>query len=88
MNPKCSHCGESLTREPGFYIGAMYVSYALSVGLTVAVYLGLVVALDIPTNFALGLLIFLFIILVPISFRLARLIWINIFVKYKKEKSN
>ena len=33
MHEDCSNCGLHYEREPGFFQGAMYVSYALTVGL-------------------------------------------------------
>ncbi len=37
MHKACTACGEDFEREPGFYFGAAYVSYALTVALWVAV---------------------------------------------------
>ena len=37
MHKECAACGEDFEREPGFYFGAAYVSYALTVALWVAV---------------------------------------------------
>ena len=37
MHKGCAACGEDFEREPGFYFGAAYVSYALTVALWVAV---------------------------------------------------
>lgn len=71
--------------EPSFFYGAMYVSYALTVAIAVAsfiisnVFLGL--SLDVSFASIIGALI----IFTPVTIRLSRLIWINIFVKYKKE---
>ncbi len=33
MPENCPHCGMRFEREPGFFYGAMYVSYILSVGI-------------------------------------------------------
>ena len=33
MNKKCPHCDVNFEREPRFFDGAMYISYAMSVGL-------------------------------------------------------
>ena len=41
MNSKCTVCDEDFQREPGFYFGAAYVSYALTVALWVAVLVAL-----------------------------------------------
>lgn len=86
LNPKCDYCEESFQREPGFYIGAMYVSYALSVALTVAFFVVFVLLLNFDINYVLGALIPTIVILLPVLFRTARIIWINIFVKYDPEK--
>ncbi|MCF2444211.1 DUF983 domain-containing protein [Dyadobacter sp. CY345] len=86
LNEKCEYCKESFTREPGFYIGSMYVSYALSVGLMVAFFVGFVLILDLDMYYVLTGLVISYVILIPVMFRLARLIWINIFVKYDPEK--
>ena len=33
MNPRCSCCGQSFEPEPGYYFGAMYVSYGFTTGI-------------------------------------------------------
>jgi len=90
---KCPHCGEDFQKEPGFYFGAAYVSYALTVALWVAVYVALI------TFDAIGLIqydffenpwVFLIsgvvtlIVLLPVVYRLSRSLWISFFVKYDK----
>lgn len=87
INDNCKYCGESFTREPGFYIGSMYVSYALSVALTVTVFILFVLILDIDIYPVLYGLIPAFLLLLPIFFRTARIIWLNIFVSFDLEKS-
>ncbi len=91
MHKKCSHCGQKFEPEPGFYFGAAYVSYALTVALWVAWYVALITfeALGLFTwtfeENALEFLIggvFLLVLLLPIIYRLSRSIWISMFVKY------
>jgi uncharacterized protein (DUF983 family) len=92
MEPACSVCGENFKREPGFYFGAAYVSY----GLTVALWVSLIVALYVFDAIGLmeyaffedGLLtiilgIGLLIVLLPVLFRLSRSLWIHMFVQRK-----
>ena len=31
MHEDCPHCGHHFEKEPGFFLGAMYVSYALTI---------------------------------------------------------
>ena len=38
MNEDCPVCGLHFEREPGFFVGAMYVNYALAVALFVAIF--------------------------------------------------
>ena len=94
INPKCSHCAEDFIREPGFYFGAAYVSYALTVALWVAVFVALV------TFDAIGLIEFSFfadailflvigvlalLVFMPVMYRLSRSMWIHMFVKYRPD---
>lgn len=88
INANCPYCGESFQREPGFYIGAMYISYALSVALTVCAFVIFVLYLALDIYWVLGGLIPLILILFPILFRKARIIWLNIFVSYNPEKAD
>jgi uncharacterized protein (DUF983 family) len=90
----CSHCGTDLQPEPGFYFGAAYVSWAL----TVATWVSVLVALQCFN--AWGWMQFSFlenpgtflwsgigtsIVLFPYSFRLSRSIWAHFFIKYTGE---
>lgn len=84
MNKSCSECGEDFNREVGFYYGAMYVSY----GVTVAYLIGMTSIFVWFTGwFSLpGFFYFLFpsmLLLFPIFYRISRLIWLNIFVNYE-----
>ena len=38
MHPACDRCGLPFTREPGFYLGSIYVNYGITVILTGALY--------------------------------------------------
>jgi hypothetical protein len=97
MHEKCSVCSENFKREPGFYFGAAYVSYALGVALWVALYVAMVIldnlgliTFSLSEN-PLGYIItgiILLVILLPVMFRLSRVLWLNTFVKLKKNKSN
>ncbi|MFN8344255.1 MAG: DUF983 domain-containing protein [Spirosomataceae bacterium] len=85
MNDQCAVCNESFSREPGFYIGGMYGSYALYTALITAVFVTCVVYLGINIFYVLAVLIPFIIGSQPLFFRWGRLLWINIFVKYDPE---
>lgn len=88
----CEICGADLQPEPGFYFGAAYVSYALTVALWISVLVALI------TFDAIGLIEFGFlthpitflttgmiatVVTFPFLFRLSRSMWAHFFIKYK-----
>lgn len=85
MPDECPVCHQTYQPEPGYYYGAMYVSYALNVAIFVTVW----VATNVLFQDGVGVwwLVLASIIagvgLMPLSFRLARLIWINFFIRYE-----
>jgi len=87
MNKDCPVCGQPTELEVGFYYGTSYVSYALSIGLSVASLVAWWVIIGLSTSdnrffFWLGFNAVLLIILQPWLMRLSRSIWISWFVKY------
>ncbi|MES2587901.1 MAG: DUF983 domain-containing protein [Bacteroidota bacterium] len=87
MNTSCSSCGEVYEKELGFFTGAMYVSYALMVAWFVTTWVldSLLFHLEIWLYFTF--FISSVILLIPVTFRLSRLIWLNFFIKFDKEKN-
>ena len=94
LHKRCQVCGENFEREPGFYFGAAYVSYALTVALWVALYVALTVfdliglmEFDFFEDGFLFLIlgIILLVVLLPLIYRFSRIIWINFFVGYRKD---
>lgn len=83
MPERCEKCGQKFEIEPGFYYGAMYVSYALCVAYLVAVFVAMTV---LYPSFSLELYLVLgigtMVVLTPYFFRLSRAIWINFFISY------
>jgi uncharacterized protein (DUF983 family) len=89
MNENCSVCGFKYMMEPSFFYGAMYVNYGLTVGLAVMTFA--ISTLFFKTTM-LGSFIPIVVVLLitaPLTIRLSRIIWINLFVKYdSKSKKN
>jgi len=84
MNKSCPCCGQDFEQEPGFYYGAMYVSFGISTGIFLAVVLGLSLLVDeITFPMVLTAVLVITIGLLPITFRISRAIWINIFIHYE-----
>jgi hypothetical protein len=79
MNQDCPVCGLHFEREPGFFIGAMYISYAFSVAIFVAVGVALSVLGDFPTHYYLIGVVTAIIILFPVMFRYSRILYLHLF---------
>ncbi len=88
MNKRCPDCNEDFIREPGYYFGATYVSYSLTVGIGIGLFLLLERMLKMETMSFLIIFSCLLVILLPILYRVSRLIWINFFVSYSKNASH
>jgi uncharacterized protein (DUF983 family) len=85
MPDACPVCGEKYWPEPGFYYGAMYVSYALTIALSVAVFVAMIVLWKFDIAWYLSLNATFIILLFPPIFRVSRAVWFNFFVKYRKD---
>ncbi len=88
MHETCSCCAERFEKEPGYFYGAMYVSYALMVGWFVITWSINTFVIDVSTGYYLAFLISTTILFVPLTFRISRLLWMNFFVKFDKNKRN
>ncbi len=84
---RCPVCHSSYMPENGFYYGAMYVSYGLDIALGIALFVLSNVIFSWGTTTFLILFVVSILLLWTIIFRKARLIWINLFVKYDKTKA-
>lgn len=85
MNISCPVCHESFEKEPGFYQGAMYVNYALSIAAGVSWFILVYIFYGFdPAIFVISFSVVL-VLLLPLMFRIGRLLWINFFVKYSKD---
>jgi hypothetical protein len=84
MYPKCPCCGQTYEPEPGFYYGAMYVSFGFNTGIFLAVLVVLNFVVDeITLAMVVGMVLAIVVGLLPVTYRLSRALWINIFVRYE-----
>ena len=87
MNKTCPVCGQATEIEVGFYYGTSYVSYVLTIAISVAslAIWWLIIGLSANDNRFFYWLIFnavFLILLQPWLMRLSRSLWISWFVKY------
>ena len=77
MNDPCPVCGLLFQREEGSFLGAMYVSYALSAAITAALYFALAALLPGWNGIAVAsLAILAYLPFVPAVFRYSRVLWV------------
>ena len=87
MNTYCSHCGFKFEIEPSFFYGAMYISYGLTVAIGIITF---VILFQFNLTFLeifIGIILVLFLFM-PITLRLSRLIYSNIFSGYDPKYRN
>lgn len=90
MHPQCLVCQQPTEIEVGFYYGTGYVSYALTVAISVATFIAwwVLVGMSFEDNRFIYWLIANGVILIglqPVLMRLSRSLWISWFVKYDPE---
>lgn len=80
MNKKCPNCAHTFEIEPGYFYGAMFVSYGLVVLEMFAFFL-ITIPFDITLNLRLAVIIIPMILLSVVNFRYSRIIWMYLFTK-------
>ena len=95
MPEHCPECGQKYDMEPGFWYGTSYVSYALTVALSVATFVTWVVLIGVSVKdgdhriyWWLGINAVILILAQPWLMRISRVIYIRFFVRYDKDYKN
>jgi len=80
MHEECPHCHHHFEKEPGYFLGAMYVSYALTLAQGVPIY---ILVHHFTTSLALtaSIMFAVFVLLSFSNFRYSRLIWMYMFTQ-------
>jgi uncharacterized protein (DUF983 family) len=80
MKDNCENCQYHFDREPGYFIGAMYISYGLAVFQAILTFLALYVFLpNIPTILVVLAILFVLSVFSIKNYKLSRIIYIHIF---------
>ena len=85
IHDNCPKCNLRYMLEPSFFYGAMYVNYAITVGLSILVFLISKLIFEGSLLHSFIAIIFSLLLLTPVNLRLSRIIWIHLFVQYEKE---
>jgi uncharacterized protein (DUF983 family) len=81
----CPNCGLKYSKEPGFYYGAMYVSYALGVALFVTLWVSMNLFFNIESaGIQISVIVAATLLLTPYLYALSKIIWANFFIKYDR----
>jgi hypothetical protein len=78
MDPVCHVCGLRFLREAGYFLGAMYVSYALGVFTVLPVATFLAVAVEWPLAVVLVVAVVQTLVSVPLFLRYSRVLWLHV----------
>ena len=72
MHDACSSCGLTFRREPGFYLGSIYINYGITVIVTGLLYAALALGLGLSQRTALGICLAVAVLFPLAFFRHAR----------------
>lgn len=77
MHEACSHCGTKFEREPGFFLGSIYINYGVTAVTTLVTYFVLMY-LNVLTDMQDILVLVAICIVLPLLLhRVARSLWIG-----------
>ena len=84
MHKHCPNCGVRFEKEPSFFDGAMYVSYAFQVAIIVAVIVATyLLEIDGSIGWYIGWIGGLIVALLPVIYRLSRSIWAHVLIPFR-----
>jgi len=77
MNERCANCNYKYDKEPGYFFGAMYLSYAMAI-----IEMGVVFACTfwlLPIWWFFGVIMSVLILMSFYNYRVSREIWVKLF---------
>ena len=83
---RCPACGHKYEREPGYFLGAMYFSYILSIPPGLALVLLIWRITGWPFDVVMGCAFLAYLPLVPVVSRWARVLWMYVDWKFDPDK--
>jgi uncharacterized protein (DUF983 family) len=80
MYEKCTNCNYKFDREPGYFFGAMYVSYGIAVFFGILTFLIFnVIFPSFPVEFSLVAIATVILLIAKKNYKLSRIIFIHLF---------
>ncbi len=85
MHKECEHCHQSFEPEPGYYYGAMFLSYIIGSFILLPIALIMVFYFNKGVEATMGWIILLGILMYLKLLRGSRSLWIHLMIKYEGE---
>ena len=82
IEKRCPFCKFIYEMEQGFWYGAMYISYALGVFISIPIVIILLLKTNLKIFQITGVIFGVLVVLSPLLFRYSRSVWLHIFVRY------
>lgn len=82
MPERCPTCNQNYFPEPGFFYGAMFIGYGMTAWLFFAIGAILIFVMGMEFNKAMMIIIAVGALTFIYFFRLARSVWIHLYIKY------
>lgn len=77
MYERCSECNYRFDKEPGYFFGAMYISYGMAIAELLPVFL--IFTWFLPLSWMFVLMLLVLILTMFFNYRVSRVLWIHIF---------
>jgi len=85
---RCKTCDHKFEMETGFFYGAMFVSYAIAVAFSIAIFLMVLLLFPQSAYYVyIAAILTGIVVLMPLTYRLSRLVWMNLFYGFQSEKA-
>lgn len=82
MNKQCEVCGQKFEPEPGFYYGAMFISYIFLGFFSLGLVGLLVFAFHLSVELSFGVLLAVLAVIFWWNLRFSRSIWIHLVIRF------
>jgi uncharacterized protein (DUF983 family) len=87
IHNNCSTCNLKYMLEPSFFYGAMYINYGITVAISITMFVITKLGFELNLLESFLSVFAALLVLAPINLRLARIIWINMFISYDEKAS-
>lgn len=82
MHDNCPHCNYKFEREPGYFYGAMFMSYGITMAEALATFVIIqIFNLDLSVDGIMAVIIAVILIFIFPNYKLSRILWMYIFTK-------